>query len=115
MGIDDSGNVVGRGFRDGNTFHPFLYTNGQMTDIGTLGGFQATAFAINDANQIAGSSLNSAEVQHAFLYQNGKMTDLGATVSTPPERLWERQYFGIKYTRSRRANTSASSCGAKAW
>jgi len=78
FGINDSGDVVGKGdVSSSGIFHAFLYAGGKMVDIGTLGGTQGTAYAINDSNQIVGASLTASEVEHAFLYANGKMTDLG--------------------------------------
>jgi probable HAF family extracellular repeat protein len=76
FGINDSGDVVGEGdVSSSGIFHAFLYAGGKMVDIGTLGGTQGTAYAINDSNQIVGASLTASEVEHAFLYANGKMTD----------------------------------------
>ncbi len=64
---------------------------GGIGDIGTLGGKNSTALAINDNGQVVGASnihdetskLNSdttfstREAVHAFLYDDGKMADLG--------------------------------------
>src|SRR5829696_4254434 len=47
-----------------------------ITDLGTLGGSESYAHAINDSGQITGSSLIASGAQHAFLYSNGVMTDL---------------------------------------
>jgi probable HAF family extracellular repeat protein len=51
-----------------------------MTDIGTLGGPQASATAINNAGQVVGSAQTSPDASHGFIYQNGKMTDLGLNI-----------------------------------
>jgi len=48
-----------------------------VTDLGTLGGTEAVATAINASGQITGGSTNASGAYHAFLYSNGTMTDLG--------------------------------------
>ena len=76
-GTNSSGEVVGQGMVTSSAFHVFLYTGGRMVDLGTLGGIQAGASAINDAGEIVGSSVTAKGDAHAFLYVNGKMADLG--------------------------------------
>ena len=50
-----------------------------VTDLGTLGGKESSAAAINDRGQVVGQSDTKTKgVWHAFLWQNGKMTDLGS-------------------------------------
>jgi len=47
-----------------------------ITDLGTLGGEQSIAFAVNDSDQVVGLSWTSNGPSHSFLYSNGQMTDL---------------------------------------
>lgn len=60
--------------------HPFLWSEGKITDLGTLGGgLFAEGTAINNLGEVAGfSNLKNGE-RHAFVFHNGKMTDLGPT------------------------------------
>jgi probable HAF family extracellular repeat protein len=89
-GINDSGQIVGYSYVNGGpsapngrpvpsegVYHAFLYTNDQMTDLGTLGGTQSIAYGIDNAGQIVGAAFNSAQNSHAFLYAGGIMNDLG--------------------------------------
>ena len=48
-----------------------------ITDLGTLGGTQSVAYALNDLGQVVGSSTTAGDLaEHSFLYSNGRMTDL---------------------------------------
>jgi probable HAF family extracellular repeat protein len=48
-----------------------------MTDLGSLGGTQGHASAINDRGQVAGdSNLAGDQIQHAFFWHQGKMQAL---------------------------------------
>jgi probable HAF family extracellular repeat protein len=58
-------------------YHAFLYEDGQMKDLGTLGGGSSEAYGINDSGRVIGGSNTSSGERHAFLYENGQMKDLG--------------------------------------
>ncbi|HYO45774.1 MAG TPA: hypothetical protein VEY33_03705, partial [Gemmatimonadota bacterium] len=81
----DASQVVGSAYTAGNVaHHAFLWQNGTMIDLGTLGGTQGGALSINDAGQAVGSSTPTAGnfAHHAFLWQNGTMIDLGTLGGT---------------------------------
>jgi probable HAF family extracellular repeat protein len=57
--------------------HATLWDNGDIADLGTLGGTFSIAKAINDHGRIVGSSTLSSGEEHAFLLRDGTMMDLG--------------------------------------
>jgi probable HAF family extracellular repeat protein len=75
-GINGSGEVVGTGYLSSSNFHAFLYSGGQMKDIGPPGAHQASAVAINTSGQIVGGYSLTSGGAGEFLYSNGKMTTL---------------------------------------
>ena len=79
-GINDAGMMAGTLGISGVGYHACVYSNGTLTDLGTTGGADSEATAINDSGQVVGWS-NPAPGQgseDAFLYGNGTMTDLDA-------------------------------------
>ena len=79
--INNSGQIVGY-YSIGGRHHAFQYSDGMMTDLGTLGGNNSYALDINDRGQIIGYSDTSDGKSHAFLYTDGMMTDLSVLMGT---------------------------------
>jgi len=57
--------------------HAFLFSNGAMTDLGTLGGTGSEGLAINDSGEVVGVTQTRAGTSEAFLWNGARMTDLG--------------------------------------
>jgi probable HAF family extracellular repeat protein len=107
--IKPEGQVVG--FAETSTADPnnppflesraFLWEEGLMTDLGTLGGSDGFAASINEVGQAGGgANVNDTVVPpftappfFAFLWQNGVMTNLGAMGGNRKRRLWYQQPF----------------------
>ncbi len=78
--MNDSGQVVGESYPSGQAdTHAFLYGNGQMTDLGTLGGTFSRAYSINNAGAVVGQSVTAGNKDYAtFLYSQGQMLNLAS-------------------------------------
>jgi probable HAF family extracellular repeat protein len=75
--INASGQITGVALTSMNEPHAFLWTDGVMQDLGTLGGPMSAGFAINSDGDVVGQSETATLQVHAFLYRDGVMHDLG--------------------------------------
>lgn len=70
--------------------HAFLWHDGEMVDLGTLGGDRSGAIDLNEWGQVVGSSEDAEGEMHNFVWYQGEMTATdppgttsGATISSP--------------------------------
>ncbi len=88
--INERGEIVGGGDTGFGDFHAFLLSEGLSFDLGTLGGNESEALALNRLAQVAGHSRvrgagagAGAVAKHAFFVpEPGKMLDLGSLGGT---------------------------------
>ncbi len=85
LGTSDAGHIAGSantGSKSnlmGNA-HAFMYYNGVLTDMGTLGGNTSCAYAVNSSAVAVGCAdvvADNVTYSRAFVWQNGVMTGLG--------------------------------------
>jgi probable HAF family extracellular repeat protein len=107
QGVNERGQVTGFSFTDTSpnattgipTVHPFLWENGSMLDLGSLGGTIANpgpilfptgpAGAINSRGQVVGTStLAGDRAWHPFLWDGSMLKDLGTLGGTNGEAFW---------------------------
>ena len=88
LDVNDRGQVVGYAGTGqfgqfGYTYHAFLYSDGRMQDLGTLGGQSSEATAVNNAGHIVGQAGNVAGDTGGvpFLYRDGRMYELGTLLT----------------------------------
>ena len=77
--INASGQAAGQSSASSSqmTDPAFLYSDGQLVNIGTLGGEYGQGRGINSSGQIAGYSTLTTGSYRAFFYSGGQMINLG--------------------------------------
>jgi len=86
-GINDHGNLALNEFtwpaaNGYGVVTPHLIKGVPDISLGSLGGVNGAAYALNNSNQVVGWSQIASGTQHAFLYSNGTMQDLNLLI--PP-------------------------------
>ena len=81
-GINERGEIAGSSRSTTGGIHAVLWRKGKLIDLGTLGGRDSFASAVNARSQVIGDSgtgtgSTGTGEGHAYIWENGKMTDLG--------------------------------------
>lgn len=82
LDINNGGAVVGGENDSAGIVRSLVWKNGNATNLGTLGGKDDEALAINDSGTIVGYSILANNASHAFIYENGVINDLNSVTDT---------------------------------
>ncbi len=82
LAINAVGHAVGRSQNGEVSARPFIWINGVMTSLGSLGGTYGQAEAINIHDEVVGISKIASGAERAFYWRNGTITNLGTLAGT---------------------------------
>jgi probable HAF family extracellular repeat protein len=85
-GVNEKRQAVGYADDSDGGSRAVLFSDGHVTDLGSLGDEPSSALSINDAGQIVGSSAVAEGKMHAFLWEKGHLYDLNQLI--PSESGW---------------------------
>jgi probable HAF family extracellular repeat protein len=96
VALNDSGEVVGNLQLPDHSYHAFLFSQGQLHDLGTLGGPNSFAVGINADGVVVGNSDEAEEMpgrghqrrSSPFVYENGKMRPIRSSGKPPLPDIW---------------------------
>jgi probable HAF family extracellular repeat protein len=86
--INDNGDIIGAK-SNGKTgtdavINPFIFRDGKLTDLGSLGGKTGSVTGINSFGTVVGTSqLADGKTNHAFVWSEGKLADLNSLITKP--------------------------------
>ncbi|MBE1583941.1 hypothetical protein ACFPOI_34425 [Nonomuraea angiospora] len=77
LDINDLGQVAGFSRSATGETRAIVWDDGEIIDVGTLGGPRGYASGIDEEGHVVGNSYTESEKSHAFLWYQGTMQDLG--------------------------------------
>lgn len=77
--INDAGQVVLQQLGEGATA-ALLLTDGQLTDLGSLGGRDVYVQDLNESGTVVGWGTTASGEYHAFIWRQGRLVDLAAQI-----------------------------------
>jgi uncharacterized membrane protein len=95
--INSFGHAAGQSLpTSGNPAFGFIYRNGAMSSLGSLGNWGSQASSLNDNDVVVGRYFNVSRrgslTENAFVWQNGTMVDLRSQLSSTARANWSILY-----------------------